>query len=109
MPPQEYSQQETPRVTSFNSIAGIAVYDSDARKIGTVKQVGLQSGQAGIVLVVTKNDGSDIIVKWEEIRKIGEVVLLGSQSSDTNSKCNGCGFENKPDAKFCESCGKKLK
>lgn len=108
MPPQQYSQQEASRVTSFNSIAGISVYDSDARKIGIVKQVGLQSGQAGIVLVVTKNDGSDVIVKWEEIRKIGEIVLLGNQSSDTNSKCNGCGFENKLDAKFCESCGKKL-
>ena len=27
MPPQQYSQQETSRVTSFNSIAGVAVYD----------------------------------------------------------------------------------
>lgn len=110
IPPQHaYSPEASAGVTTFNSITGIAVYDSDARKVGIVKQVGLQSGQSGIVLVVTKNDGSDVIVKWEEIRKIGEIVLLASQVSGASSECNGCGFENKPDAKFCESCGKKLK
>lgn len=96
-------------VTTFNSITGLAVYDSEARRIGVVKQIGIQSGQPGIVLVVTKNDGSDVVIKWEEIKKIGEVVLLGSQVSDSSSKCSGCGLDNKPDAKFCESCGKKIK
>ena len=96
-------------VTTFNSITGLAVYDSEARKIGTVKQIGIQTGQPGIVLVVTKNDGSNVVIRWEEIKKIGEVVLLGSQVSDSSSKCSGCGLDNKPDAKFCESCGKKIK
>jgi sporulation protein YlmC with PRC-barrel domain len=104
-----YSQDAPSGVTAFNSITGIAVYDSEARKVGIVKQIGLQAGQSGIVLVVTKNDGSDVIIKWEEIRKIGEIVLLGGQISDASSKCSGCGFENKSDAKFCESCGKKIK
>jgi len=108
---QAYSQPEltTSSVTTFNSITGLAVYDSEARKIGTVKQIGIQTGQPGIVLVVTKNDGRDVVIKWEEIKKIGEIVLLGSQVSDTGSKCSECGFDNKPDAKFCESCGKKIK
>jgi sporulation protein YlmC with PRC-barrel domain len=96
-------------VTTFNSVTGLTVYDSEARRIGAVKQIGIQSGQPGIVLVVTKNDGSDVVIKWEEIKKIGEVVLLGSQVSDSSSKCSGCGLDNKPDAKFCESCGKKIK
>jgi sporulation protein YlmC with PRC-barrel domain len=109
--PPTYSQPESTSsgVTTFNSVTGIAVYDSEARKIGIVKQIGIQSGQPGIVLVVTKNDGSDAVIKWEEIKKIGEIVLLGSQVSDSSSKCSGCGFDNKPDAKFCESCGKKIK
>lgn len=108
---QTYSQAElTPSsITTFNSVTGLLVYDSEARKIGTVKQIGIQTGQPGIVLVVTKNDGHDVVIKWEEIKKIGEVVLLGSQVSDTSSKCSECGFDNKPDAKFCESCGKKIK
>ena len=107
---QIYSQTESTSsgVTAFSSITGLAVYDSEARKIGTVKQIGIQTGQPGIVLVVTKNDGNDVVIKWEEIKKIGEIVLLGSQVSDSSSKCSGCDFDNKPDAKFCESCGKKI-
>ena len=108
---QTYSQARltSSGITTFNSLTGLVVYDSDARRIGSVKQIGIQTGQPGIVLVVTKNDGSDSVIKWEEIRKIGEIVLLGSQVSDSSSKCSDCGFDNKPDAKFCESCGKKIK
>src|SRR5690242_18500119 len=94
-------------VTTFNSITGISVYDSEARKIGIVKQVGIQTGQAGVVLIVTKNDGSDIAIKWDEIKKIGEIVLLGKTESGSSTKCDGCGYVNNPDSKFCESCGKK--
>jgi rRNA maturation endonuclease Nob1 len=64
-------------------------------------------GHAGIVLVVTKNDGNDVAIKWDEIKKIGEIVLLGSIES--SAKCSGCGYVNNPDSKFCESCGKKIK
>lgn len=110
-PQPSYSQLESipSGVTTFNSITGIPVYDSDARRVGTVKQVGIQTGKPGVVLIVTKNDGGDVVIKWEEIKKIGEIVLLGGQLSETSSQCSGCGFENKPDSKFCESCGKKIK
>ena len=106
-----YSQPEIlpSEVTTFNSIIGIPVYDVDARKIGIVKQVGIQLGQPGAVLIVTKKDGKDIAIKWDEIKKISEIVLVGEQGIKTSSKCNKCGFENNPDSKFCESCGKKLK
>lgn len=108
---QTYVQQELSAtgVTSFNAIAGLVVYDSEARKIGTVKQIGIQTGQPGIVLIVTKNDGSDVLIKWEEIKKIGDIVLVGNQISNTSSKCSECGFDNKSDAKFCESCGRKIR
>jgi len=108
-PPQTSYQSElaSAGITTFNSITGISVYDSEARKIGTVKQVGIQTGQAGVVLIVTKNDGSDLAIKWDEIKKIGEIVLLGKTESGTSTKCDGCGYVNNPDSKFCESCGKK--
>ncbi|HSB57782.1 MAG TPA: PRC-barrel domain-containing protein [Nitrosopumilaceae archaeon] len=110
-PQQTLSQPEliSSEVTTFNSLTGLAVYDSEARRIGSVKQVGIQIGQQGIVLVVTKKDGSEAVIKWDEIKKVGEIVLLGSKESNSSSKCSGCGFENKSDAKFCESCGKKIK
>ena len=108
---QAYSRPEVSptEVTTFNSIIGTSVYDLDARKIGTVKEVGIQIGQPGVVLVVTKKDGADIAIKWEEITKINEIVLVGGEGSKTSSKCTRCGFDNKPDSKFCEGCGKKLK
>ena len=108
---QAYSRPEVfpIEVTTFNSIIGTSVYDLEARKIGIVKEVGIQIGQPGVVLVVTKKDGRDIAIKWEEIKKINEIVLVGEEVSKTSSKCTRCGFDNKPDSKFCESCGKKLK
>ena len=92
---------------TINSIAGIDVYDSEARRVGVVKEVGIQTGQAGVVLIVTKNDGRDMAIKWDEIKKIGEIVLLSSAEAST--KCTGCGYVNNLDSKFCESCGKKIK
>ena len=94
-------------VTTFNSIAGTDVYDSEARRVGVVKEVGIQTGQAGVVLIVTKNDGRDVAIKWDEIKKISEIVLLSS--AEASAKCTGCGYVNNPDSKFCESCGKKIK
>jgi sporulation protein YlmC with PRC-barrel domain len=84
------------------------VYDSEARRIGVVKEIGIQPGQSGIVLVITKNDGTSATIKWDEIRKIGEIVLLGGQISN-DSKCPRCGITNSPNSKFCEGCGNKLK
>lgn len=95
-------------IKTFNSVAGLLVYDSEARRVGVVKEIGIQPGQSGIVLVVTKNDGTDSIVKWEEIRKIGEIVLLGGQIGGNDFRCSKCGSPNSPGSKFCESCGSKL-
>jgi len=108
--PQQSFQTTTDSVVKpFNSIAGLVVYDLEARRVGVVKEIGIQPGQSGIVLVVTKNDNTNITIKWEEIRKIGEVVLLGGHIVDNDSKCAKCGNTNTPGSKFCESCGNKLK
>jgi sporulation protein YlmC with PRC-barrel domain len=99
----------TSAVKSFSSIAGLIVYDSEARRVGVVKEIGVQPGQSSIVLVITKNDGSNLTIKWDEIKKIGEIVLLGGQITDSDLKCNKCGSHNNEGSKFCESCGNKLK
>ena len=98
----------TAAVKSFNSITGISVYDSEARRVGVVKEIGIQPGQSSIILIVTKNDGSDVSIKWDEIRKIGEIVLLGGQITDSALKCTKCGNTNTQGSKFCETCGNKL-
>ena len=80
-PAQSFESQEQPKastsVKTFSSITGLGVYDSDAKKVGVVKEMGIQPDQSSIVLVVTRNDGTDVTVKWDDIKKIGEIVLLG--------------------------------
>ena len=91
----------------------MTVYDENAKKIGTVKQVGVDATQ-NVVLIITKNDGGDTSVKWNQIKKIGEVILLGEGQLGTTgitqstSKCSSCGFNNKPGSKFCQSCGSRV-
>jgi sporulation protein YlmC with PRC-barrel domain len=109
VPQQSFQTTTDSVVKSFNSIAGLVVYDLEARRVGVVKEIGIQPGQSGIVLVVTKNDNTNVTIKWEEVRKIGEVVLLGGQVTDNDSKCSKCGNANIAGSKFCESCGNKLK
>jgi sporulation protein YlmC with PRC-barrel domain len=99
--------------SSFNAIAGMTVYDEKAKRMGTVKQVGVDATQ-NVVLIITKNDGSEVSVKWNQIKKIGEIILLGEgQAGNTDTiqsvlKCSSCGFDNKPGSKFCQSCGSQV-
>jgi sporulation protein YlmC with PRC-barrel domain len=98
--------------SSFSSIVGMSVYDSNAKRIGVAKQVGISSSSQ-VVLIITKNDGHDQVIEWSKIKKIGEIVLLGDETqaasqSSAGMKCAKCSFENKQGSKFCESCGNKL-
>ena len=96
---------------SVSSIEGRAVIDENANKIGTAKQVGIDSNTQSMVLVITKNDGTEGSIPWASIKKVGEVVLLGKPEETAASqpgKCPECGFVNKDGSKFCEECGTKL-
>jgi sporulation protein YlmC with PRC-barrel domain len=111
-PVQSFELQNKPNTSSvktFSSITGLGVYDTEARRVGVVKEMGIQPDQSNIVLVVTRNDGTDITIKWDEIRKIGEIVLLGGSLGENNLKCIKCSYTNSQGSKFCESCGNKLK
>lgn len=103
------NQPKTSTVKTFSSIAGIGVYDTEAKRVGVAKEMGIAADQSGVVLVVTRNDGTDVTIKWEEIRKIGEIVLLASSLEENNLKCTQCGYTNSQGSKFCESCGNKIK
>ena len=95
-------------VTAVSSIEGLEVYDENAKKIGKAKQVGIDSNQS-VVLLVIKNDGTEGSIPWNSIRKVGEVILLGSPTVAAQlGKCANCGFSNKEGSKFCEECGSKL-
>jgi len=106
---------ESPKAvdSSFSSLVGMDVYDENARKVGTAKQVGVDSTHS-LVLVITTNDGSDKGIPWSQVKKVGQIILLGTptassfQATSQTGKCSNCDFVNNEDSKFCEECGTKL-
>lgn len=109
---QSNPENVTKHQEKISSIVGMAVFDSNARKIGTAKQVGVDSSQS-LVLVIATPDGNDVTIPWNQIKSVGEIILLGEKSSSSktvseNPKCPSCNFENKQGSKFCEQCGTKL-
>ena len=111
---------------TFRSIFGMDVFDETAKRIGKAKQVGVNSNQE-LVLVVSDVNGNDINIKWNRIGTVGEVIFLGKSGKVEQSsvetpvgegsvetpvgeglRCPSCNFDNKPDSKFCESCGAQL-
>ena len=98
--------------STFNAISGMSVFDENAKQIGIAKQVGVDSSNQ-VILVVSDNNGNDMTINWQRIKKVGEIILLGDSPTTTMSaqqglRCPSCNFDNKPDSKFCESCGTKI-
>jgi len=100
--------------TTFNAISGMSVFDENAKQIGIAKQVGVDSNNQ-VILVVSDNEGNDVSINWNRIKKVGEIILLGDSSITTTTasaqqglRCPSCNFDNNPNSKFCESCGTKI-
>jgi len=100
--------------TTFNAISGMSVFDENAKQIGIAKQVGVDSTNQ-VILVVSDNEGNDVSINWNRIKKVGEIILLGDSSITTINasvqqglRCPSCNFDNNSDSKFCESCGTKI-
>ena len=91
----------------------MSVFDENAKQVGIAKQVGVDSSNQ-VILVISDNDGNDVSINWNRIKKVGEIILLGDSSTTTSAstqqglRCSSCNFDNKPDSKFCESCGTKI-
>lgn len=111
-PPEPAPQPAAqPEPTSINAIAGMQVYDEDAKKVGTAVQVGVDSSHT-IVLAISRDDGTKTAVPWASVKKVGQIILLGGGGAAAPEpepgKCPKCGFVNKAGAKFCEECGTSL-
>ena len=111
---RETTPETSPVDSTFNAISGMSVFDENAKQIGIAKQVGVGSNNQ-VILVISDNNGNDVSINWNRIKKVGEIILLGDSSTATTStptqqglRCPSCNFDNKPDSKFCESCGTKI-
>jgi len=109
----ETAPEVDPVDTTFNAISGMSVFDENAKQIGIAKQVGVDSKNQ-VILVISDKEGNDVSINWKRIKKVGEIILLGDSSTTTSVsaqqglRCPSCNFDNKPDSKFCESCGTKI-
>ena len=115
----------------IQSLVGMPAYNSEAILVGRVKEIGLRKSSEGIVQIGirierefgNKNDNNNSVedeVLWNNISKIGDIVLLsekatkigtsddGSSSTKGTINCPSCGYQNQENASFCEECGKKL-
>jgi len=110
---RETVPETNPVDSTFNAISGMSVFDENAKQIGIAKQVGVDSNNQ-VILVISDNEGNDVSINWDRIKKVGEIILLGdsqatmSVSAQQGLRCPSCNFDNKPDSKFCESCGTKI-
>ena len=110
----ETDTQSEPIASTFSAISGMSVFDENAKQIGIAKQVGVDSNNQ-VILVISDNEGNDISINWQKIKKVGEIILLGDSSATPSDaptqqglKCPSCNFDNKPNSKFCQSCGTKI-
>ena len=116
---------------SRDKIVGKEVIDSNAIKVGNVKDMALDLGSKNIALTIITKMGSDITVSGENILVVGEVALLNKpvelptpapaetlpvierppappQPVASAGLCSFCGYQNDLSAKFCIKCGHKL-
>lgn len=98
---------------AIRKLVGMSVYDGNASLLGTVKDIGLRDNKTKIVMVISTTEQTEKEVSWEQISRIGDVVLLkasetAKETSTVPGKCGKCAFANKPDSKFCEQCGNRL-
>lgn len=113
--PQYTPNASASKASNFSTIIGMEVYGENLKKIGTVKEMGVDSTQS-VIIVVTKHDGTEESINWNRIKKIGEIILLGSSgvvaeshsSSKLDLKCPSCGLVNREGSKFCENCGTRI-
>jgi len=110
----ETAPEVDPVDTTFNAISGMSVFDENAKQIGIAKQVGVDKTNH-VILIFSDNEGNDVSINWERIKKVGEIILLGDSqittagvSAQQGLRCPSCNFDNKPDSKFCESCGTEI-
>jgi len=111
--PRPDIQVDSSKSSNFSTIIGMDVYDENLKKIGTVREMGVDSTQS-VIVVITKYDGTEESISWSRIKKIGEIILLGSKNESFTEqqsrglKCPSCGLTNKEGSKFCENCGTRI-
>ena len=109
-----------------SKIIGMKVYDPDAEYVGDVVDLGLVPGEATFTLIIRAKTGATIEVSWENVSKIGDIILLKEKVEIPSAPAapaapavtptaptaapqekKGFGlFGKKKEAPICPTCGK---
>ncbi len=97
-------------------IAGKEVIESDAKKVGTIKDIGYSlDGKAAFIVEQTIEKGrtQEGYLSFDKIEKIGDVVLVKSVDDleiipMVERVCPNCKAKNPSDVKYCFKCGVSL-
>ena len=108
---------------TVRDIVGMDVFDESAKRLGKTIFVGVDDNQK-LVLVVSDANGNEENISWGRVSAVGEVIFLGKCECESEEiipkvtesvvavgeglRCSNCNFDNKPDSKFCESCGNEM-
>ncbi|OFX16998.1 hypothetical protein A3K71_04830 [archaeon RBG_16_50_20] len=91
-------------------VIGKEVIDSDARKIGSAKDLAW-SNDGSLALVIELSDEEEAFLPFDEIERIGDVVFVKAKSALETAPtiaCPICKQRNPLEAKFCAKCGRTL-
>ncbi|MEM2896223.1 MAG: PRC-barrel domain-containing protein [Candidatus Bathyarchaeia archaeon] len=109
-------------------LVGKDVYDSKAKRIGKVCDVGY-SEEGRIALIVETEEGKEEIISFDSVSEIQDIILLKQgleakpeakvevealeeekpkELKELEKLCPKCGTKNVPKAKFCAKCGYKF-
>jgi sporulation protein YlmC with PRC-barrel domain len=94
-----------------SKLVGMQVYDPDCLFVGTVKEIGIIPGQAGITLYVTTRVGSTIEIEWGDVKTVGDIILLSKkveipQPAVTPAVTVQAPTVAQPAVPVCPKCGK---
>lgn len=120
----------------IEKIVGMYTYDHNAHLLGKVNEIGLRmkaDGKVEFCFKVKDSDDSISEISWNNISKIGDIIILADKDATGNEKndftlsntnsinkgqtdllksenkiCANCNFKNEAESVFCEECGKKL-
>lgn len=91
-------------------IVGKEIIDSDAKKIGTAKDLAW-APDGGLALILELSDEEEAFLPFDEIERIGDVVFVKAKSALETAptiSCPICKNRNPVEAKFCAKCGRTL-
>jgi sporulation protein YlmC with PRC-barrel domain len=91
-------------------IIGKEVIDSDARKVGSSKDIAW-SDDGSLALIIELGDEEEAFLPFDQIERIGDVVFIKAKSSLESAPtvtCPVCKHKNLVEAKFCAKCGRTL-